>query len=249
MSVTRFRLARASRLERQVIETMRLLASRSGDSGWFSAACNLALADLVRLAVRKGYDIWAPGSDHIGPDELAFVGWLALCQREYSKTSAVIDRELQTAFQEAATLLKATHFLPYQAVLRGGFASGHPLAQLAPRSGPCHARSKASRDHAEWPQYDTLRGRAVAFVREHGRVSTRQLNAIGLTSQYVRNLCLKGALVRVRHGYYEVPKIGYPQAIGGSSPPARTPFRESPPGSPAAWNPLNRMPGLIPQLS
>lgn len=249
MSVTRFRLARASRLERQVIENMRLLASRSGESGWFSSACNLALADLVHLAVGQGYEIWAPGSDHIGPDELTLVGWLALCQREYLKTSAVIDRELQVPLHEAARLIKPTHFLPYQAVLKGGFASGHSLALPPSRSGASQQRRKAPREYSKWPQCDTLRGRAVAFVREHGRVSTKQLSALGLTTQYVSNLCLKGALIRVRHGYYEVPKIGYPQAIGSSSPPSHTQFQENPPDSVNAWNPRKRMPDFIPQPS
>ncbi len=40
---------------------------------------------------------------------------------------------------------------------------------------------------------------------EHGRAPTQAFGAIGISRQYLSKLCMDGALVRVRYGFYRTP--------------------------------------------
>ena len=218
MSITRFRLARASRPERQVIDAMRAVGHGADISHSFPALCRDALHELVRIALQQGYAIWTPGNDYVGPDELRLVGWLALFQRECVELLRVLDQELLIPLRDAAAILKPSHFLPYQAVLRAGFVSGQPIGQVRAGSEGERQRANGARRQQVRPMFhETIRARAVAFVRKHGRVSTSELGAIGVSPQYLSVLRHKGVLIRVRHGYYEVPPLDRTLSVDGAA--------------------------------
>ena len=249
MSVTRFRLGRASRLERQIVEVMRAVSQGMDVQHSFSTAFQTALEKLVRTALEQGQQIWTPGNPHIGPDELRLVGWLALFQRERFEILAPINRELLCSLRDAATILKLSHFLPYQAVLKAGFVSGQPIGQVRP-GYDCEFQQGNARGHrGRTARQASIRARAVAFVREHGCVSTKELGAIGVSPQYLSVLRHRGALIRVRHGYYEAPPLECAISIDGAQA-ARSyrnfhmQSRESFPGSSNASGPQNPASGI-----
>lgn len=84
--------------------------------------------------------------------------------------------------------------------------------RAASRFGTDHDRgARWHRRARSWLKRD----RALAFIRERGRVSTEALCALGLSRQYISALCGEGVLIRVHQGYYEAPRISAAGATGG----------------------------------
>jgi len=224
MSVTRFRLTRATRVERHVIEILRSANANPPMAGRFPCP-ETAFGDLARLAhlaARNGYEIWPADAVYAAPDELKLLGWLALLQRERSDMPISVDLALLAALRDAAIALKPSYYLPHQAILRAGFTLGEKVAVHGSTGG---ARAVAFTGEA---RRNTIRARAVAYMREHGPVSAKDLAAIGVSRQYLAILHLKGAVVRVRHGYYEAPACALKSAEaafrGGRADPPITDY-------------------------
>ena len=203
MLVTRFPLARASRVERQVLEALRAAPHAVP---WLDAAALAALQALVARARGLTYQIWPAGTDYISRDELKMLGWLALVQRGRSDMLFAVDEALSAELRGAAEALKLSHLLPFQAAMRVGHA---PLP--APVTADHDRVARRYRPARPWLKRD----RAIAFVSERGRVSTEALCALGLSRQYISVLCGEGVLIRVCQGYYEAPRTSATGANGG----------------------------------
>jgi len=191
MSVTRIRLARTGRAERHVVQALRAgVHGTPGNAGASDEAGRLLHA-LARQAHAIGYEILPVGAAYLGKDEARLLGWLAYFQREERET-LLVDGALIAPLKQAATALRADQRLPYQVLL------------WANRFTPAEERSPPP---ARFQQVGrtTVRSRAIAHTQAHGRVSAQALRSIGLSHQYLSQLCLKGALVRVGHGFYEAP--------------------------------------------
>lgn len=197
MSLTRFRLARASRVERQIIESMRAIARGSAVSDGFDNASREALAAMVRAVMGQGTQFRDQQADYVSGDEARLLGWLAVYQREGVVPPLPAEHPLSAVLIRTAQALKAAHFLPQVSALRVG------LRLLAPAGSS--AKRRASPGAGSAGRTDTLRERAVAYVRDHGRVTSGELGAIGISRQYLRTLRMNGALRRVSYGVYAVP--------------------------------------------
>jgi hypothetical protein len=218
MSLASFKLARAGRAERHLIEALRAFATGDDVSLRSAPIVADALRPLAMEARQAGYAIWPIGATYASADELKLVGWLALLQRERTCWLLDVDVVLADLLKRAATALKSQQQLPYKAVLRAEFAEDQ--AGLNSDAAPDRLDNKL-RTHLPVPRAtlamrDSVRERAVAYARKHGRVSTRDLNAIGLSRQYLSDLCRRGTFVRIRHGLYEAsppPTRPYPAAM------------------------------------
>lgn len=224
MTLARYRLSDCSRVEREIIAVLR--ACRGGDgcpvnlvadrvSPWLGP-----LAFLARCAVEAGYDFRPIDAPHATEDELRIVGWLAYFQRERSDIFVHVDAAMRRPLTGCAdALVEVGLRLPYRAVLRAVALTEKPVETAAETRASPSARpvEAASRQRAQWPFVrGALRARTIAYVREHGCVSTRTLGEIGVSRQYVAKLCLDGALQRVRHAHYRAANH-HPLAAG---PPA-----------------------------
>lgn len=204
MSATSFRLARLSRMERQVIESLRAYAARAEPPGNLLEGARAALASLASAVRRQGYEVRPVNAMLLTGDEARLIGWLALCQRDQPDILVPIDPDLEDLLARAANALKPGHLLPYQAVLRAGFVASDRARPSRSARGDGRPFEPPRRKAGK----DTASARAIAYVRAHGRVSTSDLCATGLSHQYLSILCHKGDLLRVRHGYYEAPPSG-----------------------------------------
>lgn len=205
MSVTQFRLARACRRERHVLQAIRLLAGGSDTCALFTPECEMALATLVRAAQVAGYAIQPTDNEYISQDERALIGWIALLQRDCCDVSGIRAPELYHALRAVAEHLKPSHLLPYQAMFKAA-----PGLKQAPTEYRAQAQTLPNGDLGlgQPVLHQTIRARAVAFARRHGRVSAKQLSEIGVTSPYLKALRERGALIRVQQGIYEAPAPG-----------------------------------------
>lgn len=187
MSPTRFRFGRAGRTERHVLGALRGLAHDMPVDGAFAPQAAAALRRLADAASALGHAIRPVGSASLGADEMRLLGWLACFQRQQLDLPAPPEAELADPLRAAASALKPGHVLPYHVVL---WIGDNPSASVPAGT---------------WAGPSSLRHRVVAHVRKHGRASTQALQSLGLSRQYLSELCLKGALVRVGHGLYEAP--------------------------------------------
>lgn len=187
MSLNRFRFARAGRAERHVLGALRRFAHGGSDAGGLSPEAADALRRLATAALACGHAIQPAGSVSLGPDEMRLLGWLAGFQRQERNPPPPADATLAALLRAAATALKPDQLLPYHVVL---WIGGRP-SETAPAGA--------------WAGPISLRHRAIAHVRQHGRASAKALQSLGLSRQYLSELCQRGALVRVAHGLYEAP--------------------------------------------
>lgn len=201
MSITHLRLARLCRRERQIIHAMRLISESRGACDMLAPDGEAALSRLVQQARDLGYLIQKSHAEFVSQDERTLIGWLALCQRDCCDMAEAATSGLHDTLRAAAEALRPSHLLPYQTVFKADFG----LTQRDELHAGAGNGTTFSQDLAQPTLHRSIRARAVAFAREHGRVSTRQLNEIGVTSPYLKALRKRGALIRVKHGFYEVP--------------------------------------------
>ncbi|OJY68582.1 MAG: hypothetical protein BGP16_04860 [Sphingobium sp. 66-54] len=199
MSVTRIRLARTGRMERHVIQVLRGGIHGVSGGAVLPGPAVSALHALARQACAVGYDIMPVDAAYLSASEATLLGWLAYFQRE-EREQILVDSDLIALLRQAAgALATSDHRLPYQVLLWADRDSPSDVQSIA-RQHPAPPLSRL-----EQVGQATVRARAIAHTRAHGRVSTGVLRSLGISRQYLSQLCLKGALVRVGHGFYEAP--------------------------------------------
>lgn len=199
MSVTRIRLARTGRVERHVVQVLRGGVHGVSGSAVPSGKAVPALHALSRQARNIGYEILPVDAAYLSASEATLLGWLTYFQRE-EREQVLVDGALIALLRQAASALIASdQRLPYQVLLWADRDSPSDVESIA-RQRPAPPLSRFQQVGQA-----TVRARAIAHTRAHGRVSTGALRSLGISRQYLSQLCLKGALVRVGHGFYEAP--------------------------------------------
>ncbi|MFD1103833.1 type IV toxin-antitoxin system AbiEi family antitoxin domain-containing protein [Sphingobium olei] len=148
-----------------------------------------AFASLVTLARHRGVTIFPPDARFISDGEIELLANLAAAQRQACRTFATIDvNEFNALLQCAMVLRDAGIWLP--------MAGLHGMAAVR----PAHAE-RTERPEGRFVT-GIARARALSLVRSREVASTDEFVQIGVSRQYVSQLCKDGYIQRVRHGWY-----------------------------------------------
>ncbi|MCX8475361.1 MAG: type IV toxin-antitoxin system AbiEi family antitoxin domain-containing protein [Sphingomonas sp.] len=170
------------RSERQALRLLRGTLPASTDAALLSGFRRLRdrLAD-------HGMKPLAPAGRYVSADEAMLLANLAALQRGRAAAGPGdhrLARDVRSALIECAIQLeRAGCILDAGAIAR----VNAPGDAAPPRSG------------AAWT---ARRARILDFVEERRLVRTRELVALGASRENIRALCSKGAIQRVRHGWY-----------------------------------------------
>ncbi|MCA0210651.1 MAG: type IV toxin-antitoxin system AbiEi family antitoxin domain-containing protein [Proteobacteria bacterium] len=171
-------VGRLTRVERLSLEHLRACAAVQ------QAASCTAMAELIAQARASGFEIWRVEATYAAPSELRLLGLLAMSQR------ATLDMELIEPTLSSA-LSRASLKLLREGI-RLGFGTVTRVQPDAPKA--CTRESFEGRK--------SLRMKALRQAREQGIMSPRDFMKLGVSRQYLSQLCARGDFVRVRPALY-----------------------------------------------
>lgn len=169
-------VARLTRVE--CLTLARLRSCRS------EQAVSCVLAELVIQARASGLEIWSAEATYVAPSELRLLSLLAMSQR-VTLDMGLIEPKLSSALSRASLEL-----------LREGIRLGFGTVTRAQPDAPkvCKRESIEGRK--------SLRMKALRHAREQGIMSPQDFMKLGVSRQYLSQLCARGDFVRVRPALY-----------------------------------------------
>lgn len=173
-------VGRLTRVERLALESLRRCTGTKEKPAESSAA----LVELVEQARAKGFEIWKPEATYVAPSELRLLSLLAMSQR-VALDIELIEPTLSTALSRASLML-------LREGIRLGFGTVTRVQPDAPKT--------CKRDIAEGRK--SLRMKALRYAREQGIMSPQDFMKLGVSRQYLSQLCARGDFIRVRPALY-----------------------------------------------
>jgi len=173
-------IGRLTRVECLALECLRACS----DTGRADTAPCTALKELVEQAREGGFEIWRPEAFHVAQSELRLLSMLAISQR-VTLDIGRIEPALGAALLRAAPALQRDG-------IKLGFGT---ITRVQPG-----LRKIVQRVPVEGRK--SLRMKAIRHARERGTMSPREFQAIGVTRQYLSQLCARGDFIRIRPALY-----------------------------------------------
>lgn len=151
-----------------------------------------AFSNLADMAQRRGAVIFARESPFVGDAEIEILTRIAAAQRLGRRApSHGGGMECDALLRCAMVLREAGIWLPLAASAGG--------SRRQPERGAL-ARHRFAKGEA-------VRARALSLARSRQVASTEEFAAVGVSRQYVSQLCKNGYLERVRYGWYRAAPV------------------------------------------
>lgn len=151
-----------------------------------------AFSNLADIARRRGAVIFARESPFVGDTEIEILTRIAAAQRQMGRVLPRTDSIEFDALLRCATVLReASIWLPL-ATSAGNARQQAGCKQFAPQ---------------RFAKGEAVRARALSLARSRELASTEEFAAIGVSRQYVSQLCKNGYLERVRYGWYRAASV------------------------------------------